>query len=73
MEILQPDGPKRLKRSVNDKMMAGVCGGIAKYMNVDSTVIRLVFAFATIFTAVFPGILIYLVLWIIVPKEDFII
>jgi len=72
MEILQPEGPKRLKRSLNDKMVAGVCGGIAIYTNVDSTIIRLIFAFATIFTAVFPGVLIYLILWIIVPKEDLI-
>lgn len=70
MEILQPEGPKRLKRSIADKMLAGVCGGIAKYSNFDSTVVRLVFAFATVFTAVFPGVLIYLILWIIVPKED---
>ncbi len=70
MEIMQPDGPKRLKRSITDKMLGGVCSGIAKYSNVDSTVVRLIFAFATIFTVVFPGILIYLILWIIVPKDD---
>jgi phage shock protein PspC (stress-responsive transcriptional regulator) len=72
MEILQPEGPKKLKRSINDKMLAGVCGGIAQYSNIDPTIVRLIFAFATIFTAVFPGVLIYLILWIIVPKEDFI-
>lgn len=72
MEILQPEGPKKLKRSINDKMLAGVCGGIAQYSNIDATIVRLIFAFATIFTAVFPGVLIYLILWIIVPKEDFI-
>ena len=70
MEIMQPEGPKRLKRSITDKMLAGVCSGIAKYSSVDPTVVRLIFAFATIFTAVFPGVLIYIVLWIIVPKED---
>lgn len=66
MEILEP---KRLMRSRKDRMIAGVCGGLANYMSVDPTIVRLVFALATFFTVVFPGILIYLVMWIIIPKE----
>lgn len=66
MEILEP---KRLTRSRKDRMIAGVCGGLANYMAVDPTIVRLVFALATFFTVVFPGILIYLVMWIIIPKE----
>jgi phage shock protein PspC (stress-responsive transcriptional regulator) len=50
-------------------MLAGVCSGIAEYMAVDPTIIRLVFALATFFTVVFPGIIIYLVMWIVVPEE----
>jgi phage shock protein PspC (stress-responsive transcriptional regulator) len=50
-------------------MLAGICGGIANYMNVDPTIVRLVFALATFFTVVFPGILIYLIMWIVVPKD----
>jgi phage shock protein PspC (stress-responsive transcriptional regulator) len=50
-------------------MLAGVCGGIADYMAVDPTVVRLVFALATFFTVVFPGVLIYLIMWIVVPKD----
>ncbi len=61
--------PKRLTRSTRDKMLGGVCGGIAEYMMVDPTIVRLVFALATFFTVVFPGILIYLIMWIVVPKE----
>jgi phage shock protein PspC (stress-responsive transcriptional regulator) len=61
--------PKRLMRSRKDRMIAGVCGGLANYMAVDPTIVRLVFALATFFTVVFPGILIYLVMWIIIPKE----
>lgn len=67
MEIVEP---KRLMRTRKDRMVAGVCGGIAKYLIADPTVVRLVFALATIFTAVFPGVLIYLIMWIVVPKES---
>ena len=68
MEIIQPDAPKKLKRSLTDKMIAGVCGGLAKYFEIDTTLIRLAFAFAAIFAG--SGILAYLIMWIIVPKED---
>jgi phage shock protein C len=60
---------KRIKRSNTDKMLAGVCGGLAKYFDIDSTLVRLAFAFAAIFAG--TGVLIYLVMWIIVPKEDY--
>ena len=66
MELLEP---KRLTRSRKDRMIAGVCGGLANYMAVDPTIVRLIFALATFFTVIFPGILIYLVMWIIIPKE----
>ena len=49
-------------------MLAGICGGLAKYFEVDSTLIRLAFAFAVILAG--TGILAYLIFWIIVPKED---
>lgn len=60
---------KRIKRSNTDKMLSGVCGGLAKYFDIDSTLVRLAFAFAAIFAG--TGVLIYLVMWIIVPKEDY--
>lgn len=69
MEIIQPPAPKRLKRSNSDKMLAGVCGGLANYFDLDSTLVRLGFAFMAIFAG--TGVLAYLVMWIIVPKEDF--
>ena len=68
---MQLNSPKRLTRSRSDRMLAGVCGGIADYLIVDPTVVRLVFALATFFTVVFPGIIIYLVMWIIVPKDQY--
>jgi len=63
------NSPKRLTRSRKDRMIAGICGGIADYMVVDPTVVRLIFALATFFTVLFPGVLIYLIMWIVVPKE----
>jgi phage shock protein PspC (stress-responsive transcriptional regulator) len=68
MEIFQPDAPKRLKRS-NDKMIAGVCGGLANYFDIDPSLVRLAFALVAIFAG--TGILAYLIMWIIVPKENF--
>ena len=69
MEIIRPEGPKRIKRSVTDKMIAGVCGGLGNYFDIDPTLIRLAFAFAVILGG--AGILAYLIMWIIVPREDF--
>lgn len=67
---MELNSPKRLTRSSKDKMLAGVCGGIANYMDVDPTIVRLIFALATFFTVVFPGVIIYLIMWIVVPKES---
>jgi len=66
---MELNAPKRLTRSRKDRMLAGICGGIADYMVVDPTVVRLIFALATFFTVLFPGVLIYLIMWIVVPKE----
>jgi len=68
---MELNSPKRLTRSRNDRMLAGVCGGLANFLDLDPTIIRLVFALATFFTVVFPGILIYLIMWIVVPKEHY--
>ena len=59
---------KKLRRS-NDKMIAGVCAGLANYFDLDPTVIRIVYVLLSIFTA-FAGVLVYLILWLIMPKEQ---
>ncbi len=69
MDIIQPERPQRVKRSNTDKMLAGVCGGLGTYFNFDSTLIRLIFAFAAVFAG--TGILAYIVMWIIIPKESY--
>lgn len=58
---------KKLYRS-NNKMIAGICAGIAEYFEVDPTIIRIVYAILTVFT-LFSGIIIYIILWIIIPKQ----
>ena len=62
---------KKLTRSTN-KVLAGVCGGIAEYFEVDPTVIRVAYVILTVFTTGFPGILLYIVMLIIMPQgSDF--
>lgn len=58
----------KLVRSRNDCYIAGVCGGIAKTYNIDPTLVRAVFAIATVLG--FSGVLIYLLLWWLMPEED---
>lgn len=62
---------KKLYRSVTDKMIGGVCGGIAEYFEIDPVLIRLIFVLAVIFGG--SGILAYIILWIIIPQKPFII
>ena len=57
---------KKLYRSVNDKKIAGVCGGLAKYLNIDPTVIRVIWALIALGGA---GIVAYLVCALIIPEE----
>ncbi|HEV2781626.1 MAG TPA: PspC domain-containing protein [Actinophytocola sp.] len=60
---------RKLRRSRDDRMVAGVCGGLAKLLGVDTAIVRVVFAAATIL-GVGTGALLYLVCWMIVPEED---
>lgn len=57
---------KRLTRS-NNRMIGGVCAGIADYFNRDITLVRIVYVLATFFTA-FSGGIVYLILWLIMPE-----
>lgn len=58
---------KKLTRS-NNRMLAGVCAGLAEYFGWDVTAVRLIYALATIFT-VFSGVIIYAVLWLVMPEK----
>ena len=51
-------------------MIAGVCAGIAEYFGWETTLVRVVFVVVSILSVAFPGILVYLVLWIVMPRPD---
>jgi phage shock protein C len=56
-------------RSRNDRLIAGVCGGFAKALGWNPTAVRILYVVASILSAAFPGILVYLVLWVVMPTE----
>lgn len=60
---------KRLVRSRSQRMIAGVCGGIAEYLDIDPTAVRVLYAILSVLSAAFPGIIIYLLLVFIIPLE----
>jgi phage shock protein C len=57
-----------LQRSREHKMIAGVCGGIAEWLGWDPTVVRILYVVVSCVSVAFPGILAYIVLWLIMPK-----
>lgn len=59
----------KLHRSSSDKRIAGVCGGLAKWLGWDSTTVRIVYVLISIFSAAFPGLIVYIILWIIMPSD----
>lgn len=56
----------RLVRSASDRMLGGVCGGLARYFGIDATIVRLVFVLAVL-SGLSP--LIYIILWVVIPQE----
>ena len=60
---------KKLYRS-SDRIVAGVCGGIAEYFDIDPTLIRVVYVILSLFSVAFPGVLLYIILMILIPNYD---
>ena len=60
----------RLTRS-NNRVIAGVCAGLAQWLGWDVALVRLLYLILSIFSAGFPGILAYIILWIIMPEEQY--
>ncbi len=56
-------------RSRNDRMLAGVMGGIARRYGWSSTLLRVLFVIVSIASAAFPGVLVYLVMWLLMPEQ----
>jgi phage shock protein C len=57
-----------LHRSRKHKMIAGVCGGIAEWLGWDPTVVRILYVLVSVLSVAFPGIIVYVILWILMPK-----
>jgi phage shock protein PspC (stress-responsive transcriptional regulator) len=57
-----------LQRSRTNRKIAGVCGGIADWLGWDPTVVRILYVVVSVLSAAFPGILVYLLLWLVMPK-----
>ncbi len=60
---------KVLKRSKSNRMIAGVVGGLAKYFGMDPVLLRVIYVLVSVLSAAFPGILVYIILWIVIPEE----
>lgn len=63
-------GTRRLRRSVSDRWLGGVCGGLAEYFGIDSTAVRVAYVLLSILSVAFPGILVYLILWLLIPERE---
>jgi phage shock protein C len=61
---------KKLYRSASDKMIGGVCAGLADFMELDVSLVRLVFVALVLVTAIFPMVLFYVIAWIVVPLKE---
>ena len=59
----------RLHRSIRDRVVAGVCGGLAEWLGWDVTLVRILYVLISIFSAAFPGLIVYIILWVIMPEE----
>lgn len=62
--------PKKLYRS-HDRILGGVLAGFAEYIYADKTLIRLVYVLLSIFSAGFPGLLAYIIAWIVIPEKPY--
>jgi len=63
------DGKRVLRKSSN-RMIAGVCGGIADWLGWDPTLVRILYVLVSILSVAFPGILVYILLWIVMPSDS---
>ena len=66
-ELISLDRP--LRRTRDERVVAGVCGGLAEWLGWDVTLVRLLYVAVSILSTAFPGILVYIVLWILIPEE----
>jgi phage shock protein PspC (stress-responsive transcriptional regulator) len=61
-------GSNKLRRSSSNSIIAGVCGGLAEWLGWNPTGVRVLYVVVSVLSAAFPGILVYLLLWLLMPK-----
>jgi phage shock protein C len=66
--MAEDDG--RPRRSRSNKMIAGVIGGLARYFGFDPTMARVIYVILSVVSVAFPGLLVYIILWVIMPEGD---
>jgi phage shock protein C len=64
-----PPTPKKLMRSRADRKIGGVCSGLAQYLDLDISLVRILWFFITLACGIFPGMVAYVLGWIIIPEE----
>ena len=62
-------GKAKLHRSRSNRVLAGVCGGIAEWLGWNASMVRLLFVLISVLSVAFPGIIVYLILWMVMPQE----
>lgn len=67
---LRKEMAKKLYRSTKQKMLGGVCGGMADYFDLDVSLVRLIFVGVALLTAILPMVLFYLIAWLVIPIEQ---
>lgn len=60
---------KKLYRSKEDRVVAGIAGGLGEYFNVDPTILRIAWVFVVLMTGIFPGVIAYIIALFIIPHE----
>lgn len=66
--MTEDDG--RLRRSRSNRMIAGVIGGLARYFGIDPTMARVIYVILSVVSVAFPGLLVYILLWLVIPEEE---
>lgn len=65
-----PDASRPLRRSRTDRQIAGVMGGLAEHFRLDPTLLRVIYVVGSIISVAFPGILVYILLWLLIPEAE---
>lgn len=64
------DAQNGLMRSRDNRVIAGVCGGLAEWLGWEPTLVRILFVLVSVLSAAFPGLLVYVIAWVLMPERD---